>query len=324
MGVGEVNSSPRADGTGDTASMATARNDVESEEPSAAHPAPAWFDTALATAVECGEVAVAGVPIRYRGWGERGTSGLLLVHGGAAHARWWDHVAPLLSSERRVVAIDLSGHGDSGRRSAYSLELWADELMAVIGDGGISGPAIIIGHSMGGFVTLRAASRFGDELAGVVTVDSPIRTITPEEEAASRRKAFGPLQTYSTREEILKRFRPIPEQEALPYVRAHVAETSIREVDGGWTWKFDPQVFGRASLTPAVLSRLQCRVALFRAQHGLVSAGMGEMMYDRLGRVAPVIEIPDAGHAVMLDQPLAFVTGIRTLLADWEHSLPHR
>jgi pimeloyl-ACP methyl ester carboxylesterase len=45
-------------------------------------------------------------------------------------------------------------------------------------------------------------------------------------------------------------------------------------------------------------------------------------MYDKLGRRAPVIEIPAAGHHVMLDQPIALVTGIRTLLSDWDHSLP--
>jgi hypothetical protein len=45
-------------------------------------------------------------------------------------------------------------------------------------------------------------------------------------------------------------------------------------------------------------------------------------MYDRLGRLAPVIEIPAAGHHVMLDYPLALVTGIRTLLSDWDHSTP--
>lgn len=45
-------------------------------------------------------------------------------------------------------------------------------------------------------------------------------------------------------------------------------------------------------------------------------------MYDRLDRAAPVIEIPAAGHHVMLDEPLALVTGIRTLLSDWDHSLP--
>jgi pimeloyl-ACP methyl ester carboxylesterase len=54
----------------------------------------------------------------------------------------------------------------------------------------------------------------------------------------------------------------------------------------------------------------------------MVSPQMGEVMYDRLGRLAPVIEVPVAGHHVMLDQPIALVTGIRTLLADWDHSLP--
>jgi len=45
-------------------------------------------------------------------------------------------------------------------------------------------------------------------------------------------------------------------------------------------------------------------------------------MYDKLGRRAPLIQIPAAGHHVMLDHPIALVTGLRTLLADWEHSLP--
>jgi pimeloyl-ACP methyl ester carboxylesterase len=63
-------------------------------------------------------------------------------------------------------------------------------------------------------------------------------------------------------------------------------------------------------------------VALFRAEHGMVSTEMNDVMYDRLGRVAPVIEIPAAGHHVMLDQPIALVAAIRTLLSDWDHSVP--
>jgi hypothetical protein len=45
-------------------------------------------------------------------------------------------------------------------------------------------------------------------------------------------------------------------------------------------------------------------------------------MYDRLGRVAPVIEIPAAGHHIMLDQPVALIAALRTLLSDWDHSRP--
>ena len=67
-----------------------------------------------------------------------------------------------------------------------------------------------------------------------------------------------------------------------------------------------------------------CRVALFRAQHGLVTPEIGEYMYDLLGRVAPVVEIPEAGHHLMLDQPMLLIVALRALLADWEHSIPVR
>jgi pimeloyl-ACP methyl ester carboxylesterase len=71
-----------------------------------------------------------------------------------------------------------------------------------------------------------------------------------------------------------------------------------------------------------VLTRLDCRVAFFRAENGMIDAAMERVIYVGLGRIAPVIEIPQAGHHVMLDQPLALVTGIRTLLGEWDHSLP--
>jgi pimeloyl-ACP methyl ester carboxylesterase len=121
--------------------------------------APQWFTDALAAPVETGEVRVAGVPVRYRAWGVRESPGIVLVHGGAAHSRWWDHVAPLLANGRRVVALDLSGHGDSGRRDRYDLDSWADETLAAATDAGAAGPVTLVGHSMGGYVVLRAASR---------------------------------------------------------------------------------------------------------------------------------------------------------------------
>ena len=283
---------------------------------------PEWFLTAIGTPAKQGAVDVEGTPIAYRAYGDRDDRGIVLVHGGAAHARWWDHIAPLLATGHMVVALDLSGHGDSGRREAYSLDLWAHEVLAVAADAGFTAPPTVIGHSMGGFVTLRAASLYGSRMAGAVAVDSPVRDITPEERAARERSAFGPLRVYPSPEAAIANFHPIPNQPTLPYVAAHVASTSIREVSRGWSWKFDPRIFARHQLTPALLTRLDCRVALLRAEHGIVSPQMGEMMYDRLGRLAPVIEIPAAAHHVMLDYPIALVTGIRTLLSDWDHSTP--
>jgi pimeloyl-ACP methyl ester carboxylesterase len=167
------------------------------------------------------------------------------------------------------------------------------------------------------------ASMFGSRIAGAVAIDSPVRDIAPEDAAARQQRAFGPLRVYPTREQVLARFRPIPDQPVLPYIVEHIAAASIRPVEGGWTWKFDPLIFVRDQFTPTLLTRLDCRVALFRAEHGIVSEQLGEVMYDRLGRVAPLVEIPVAGHHIMLDQPIALVSALRTLLADWDHSIPH-
>ncbi|MBW0104978.1 alpha/beta fold hydrolase [Pseudonocardia sp. KRD291] len=294
-------------------------------------PTPAWFTDALAVPVATGEVDVDGVAIRYRAWGEPGHQGLVLVHGGGAHSRWWDHVAPLLvQGRRRVVALDLSGHGDSGRAGAYRLDRWADEVLAVARHSGAgpgscrSGEApVVVGHSMGGFVALTAALRHGHELTGVMAIDSPVRDRSPEELAARQQRAFGPMRVYPDRQTALAHFRTVPEQEGdLPYVVEHVAGHSVTEVAGGWSWKFDRGIFAGLGLTPGELGRVDCRVALFRAEHGLVPADMGEMIVDLMGRVAPLVEIPGAAHHVMVDQPLALVTGLRTMLADWEHSVP--
>jgi pimeloyl-ACP methyl ester carboxylesterase len=56
----------------------------------------------------------------------------------------------------------------------------------------------------------------------------------------------------------------------------------------------------------------------------LLPPEIGEYMFNLLGRAAPIVEIPQAQHHVMLDQPLALVSALRALLADWNHSVPRR
>ncbi len=71
------------------------------------------------------------------------------------------------------------------------------------------------------------------------------------------------------------------------------------------------------------LDQVNCRLALLRSEYGLVTPEIGAFMFEKLGRVTPVIEIPEAGHHAMLDQPLILLTALRSLLADWDHSEPH-
>ena len=293
---------------------------------------PEWFRRALAVPFTDHTVEVSGARIHYLAWGSPGRRGLVFVHGGGAHAHWWTHVAATFAREFRVLAIDLSGHGDSDHRETYALEQWTEEVMAVAADGGIDGPPVVVGHSMGGFVTIATAALHGDGLAGVIVCDSPVTEPDPEIEAHRLKQAFGQPRTYASVAEAVAKFRTVPPQPAyLDYVMDHVARRSLRPVDEaigtGWRWKFDRGVFTQFAnqsmrgVALPYLRQVHCRFALLRSEHGLVTYDIGESMYETLGRLAPVIELPEAGHHAMLDQPLVLLTAIRTLLADWDHSV---
>jgi pimeloyl-ACP methyl ester carboxylesterase len=300
--------------------------------PPASPPAPDWFRRALEVPFDDEHVKVDGASIHFLAWGEPGRRGMVFVHGGGAHAHWWTHVAARFADDFRVLAIDLSGHGDSDHRPDYSLDQWTDEVLAVAQAGGVDGPPVVVGHSMGGFVTIATAGRHPDHLAGAVVCDSPVSAPDPEVSAANVGSAFGVPRTYPSVEAALERFRTVPPQEHyLDYVIDHVARHSLHEVPDGWQWKFDRRVFAqfgsKGSIRASALHHLphvRCRLALLRSEHGLVTKDIGDAMYEGLGRVTPIIEIPEAGHHAMLDEPLILLTALRTLVADWDHSDPHR
>lgn len=295
------------------------------------HPhAPTWFREALAVPFEDGRVTVGGAAVHHLAWGEPGRRGLVFVHGGGAHAHWWTHVAARFADRYRVLAVDLSGHGDSDHRDVYDFDQWTEEVMAVASAGGIDGPPVVVGHSMGGFVTIATAAKHGDELAGVVVCDSPVTEPDPEVESFRLKEAFGRPRTYRSAEEALVRFRTVPPQEHyLDYVIDHVGRRSLRPVDGGLQWKFDRRIFEQFAgsmrgVALPYLPRVRCRLALLRSECGLVTPDIGASMYEAMGRVTPIVELPEAGHHAMLDQPLVLLTALRSLLADWDHSEPVR
>jgi pimeloyl-ACP methyl ester carboxylesterase len=280
---------------------------------------PAWFAAALADRPSHRAVTVAGTRVTYRVWGRPGLPGLVLVHGGAAHSGWWDHVAPLLATHR-VVAPDLSGYGDSGHRDAYDMSTWAREVVEVAAAEELDRP-VLVAHSKGGWAAITAGVEHPDHVAGVVVVDSPLHTEPPDEAWLRRRRS--PRRVYPSKEAAAARFVTLPPQDVvLPYVQANIAEQSVRAVEGGWTWKFDPRTFSRVDDQRRLLSRLTVPMAYLRCEHGLVSAAMAEEIAGLLPRRPVLVPIAGAGHHPMLDNPLALVTGLRTLLALWPDGDP--
>jgi pimeloyl-ACP methyl ester carboxylesterase len=293
--------------------------------------APLWFQRAIAHAGQDHVVPV-GVgeggdcPIHYLLWPARPETsngrGLLFVHGGGAHAHWWSFIAPYFARDFRVAAIDLSGMGDSGRRANYGSDVRAQEMRAVIADAGLGPHPFVVGHSFGGFMTMKFAAVFGQELGGVVIVDSPIRSPEDETDHPTEPPNWTIPKIYPTFEAGVARFRLMPPQSCENgFILDYIARHSLKPTDGGWTWKFDGNALGARRFGEPFreyLQAVQCRAALlFGENSALVSRHTAAYMSSLLGPSAPIVEVPEAQHHVMLDQPLAFVAALRTLLQSW-------
>ena len=286
-------------------------------------PAPAWFEAAIAAAPERSRIPVEGAEIELLTWGEVGKPGLLFLHGNGAHADWWSFIAPFFAADWRVAAISWSGMGGSDWRPAYSAQLFAAEVFAAVEAaqleaGGVK--PILVGHSFGGFPTLYCGVEHADRLRGIVMVDSSIQP--PEKRwRGPPSRPGGANRVYPTLAEALSRFRLAPPQgcENL-YIADHIARGSLKEVEDGWTWKFDPAIWQRFSMPDLglLLPRIACPAAMMWGERSaLMHAETLDYMFGEMPDTVLRVAIPDADHHVMVDQPLAFVAGLRGLLAGW-------
>jgi pimeloyl-ACP methyl ester carboxylesterase len=301
----------------------------------AAPPAPKWFEDAVSAPYATAFTACDGARIHYQSWGDAAKPGLLLVHGNGAHAHWWDFVAPYLLEHYHVVAMTFSGMGDSDWRETYTMELFAKEQLAVCEASGLFAHAekpIIVAHSFGGFVTILTGAEYGDRFGGIVIVDTPVN---PPDRPRRGPPPVRGGKVYASLEAALARFRLAPPQPCENhYAMDYIARWSLRKaplVEGsgdGWAWKFDPSIWRHFSVSrppQELLKETRCRIALFKGDKSIIwEDDVGDYMRDLLNRQVPFIEIPEARHHVMLDQPLAFVAALRTLLQEWRYSTPDR
>ncbi len=290
-------------------------------------PAPAedkgdWLENVLAMPVGRGWCEVAGARIELLSWGERGAPGILFAHGFAANADWWRAIAGPLSQGYRVAALSFSGMGQSGWRESYDLDTFADELDAAAREAGLDdGPVapLLVAHSFGGFPAVVSATSRPDRWRGLVLIDSRVHTSLSQMPGPSERVE---PRVVSDRGKLVARFRLMPQQPCrTPRLLAEAAEYSVRKLtldsgEEGWSWASDPNLFPdiRSRGIPELLPQIACPVAYVHGEESyIVRDGMLEGIRANLPAGSPVVAIPDAGHHVILDQPVA-VTGVLRLL----------
>jgi 3-oxoadipate enol-lactonase len=115
---------------------------------------------------------VGGIRLAYRVSGSPDAPPVVLMHALGENSTDWDAVAGDLAGTFRVYALDLRGHGASGRPGAYSVELMRDDLWAFLDRLGID-RVTLVGHSLGGMVACLAAQDRPERVARLVLEDPP-------------------------------------------------------------------------------------------------------------------------------------------------------
>ena len=105
---------------------------------------------------------------------------LVLLHGFLESLNIWNAFAGELSGEFKILTIDLPGHGSTEQfGEAHTMELMADTVKAVLEHLQIQ-ECVMIGHSMGGYVTLEFASKYPEYLKGIGLFHSSAYADSPE------------------------------------------------------------------------------------------------------------------------------------------------
>lgn len=249
---------------------------------------------------------------------EQGTgTALCFLHGGSAHAHWFDRVIPALAARYRIVALDQRGHGESAWPTppAYATEDFAADLLGVFDALGWE-RVVLVGHSMGGHNAMAFAAWHPERVRALVVVDSR-PSIPVERLARLRERGRHALRTHPTLESAVGAFRLVPrETVAAPALLAHVAQAGIVQRDGGWIYRFDPD--GNRLRRPAdvwtLLGRIVAPTLIVR---GELSPVLPRDMAERIrGTIAgaTLVEIPGAYHHLVLDNPDAFAAALDRFL----------
>lgn len=232
--------------------------------------------------------------------------GVLLIHGNGASRDWWDAVAPGIREASRVVALDLSGHGDSRWLPEYEFDDWMDDVLAVMDEFFGSKPVILVGHSMGGLISLLTAWRHAERVSQIIALDTPLRKYTPEQLAKRRGISTRPMRRYQDRTEALKSFKTVPETlDAPALLWSHIAERSFFCDSEEYVRKLDPKIYARQTKREVFLRAWPEGTILIRAQYGLIDSPMADEIARCLGPTGVMRTMPEVGHNLLLEEPAA-------------------
>jgi pimeloyl-ACP methyl ester carboxylesterase len=271
-----------------------------------------------------------GLRLHYADWGNEGAPVVVLVHGGRDHCRSWDVIARSLQPHFHVLAPDLRGHGDSdwAKGSSYPLTDYVYDLTRLVRTIDAQ-QVILIGHSMGGMVSLIYSGSFPEQVSALAVLDGV--TVLPDapKPSAHERVTKWIGQVDKLHDRAPRRYRTIEDAAAqmVTYnkrlsrdLALHLASHGARQnEDGTYSWKFDPyqRVTAPQRLWSddhvALWSRIACPTLLLNADESFLTSARAAGL-ERYFPQARVETISGAGHWLHHDRPREVIGAIRRFL----------
>lgn len=222
---------------------------------------------------------------------------IILVHGWGSSSRTFQHLQPRLARTAHAVAVDLRGFGKTGPvNGTHGIAEMAGDLAELIEE---TGPAVLVGHSMGGAVVTRLALDRPDLVDGLVVIDPAYGA--DDKECAGLRQRRADLVSLGAKAPARDSWRAFsltaPETlraQVLEELEASDARVLLESFDGMYT---APDAFGQLP---------QTRLALARRRGPVLALYSTQKAADTEAELSPLSEIavaPGPGHFVHLEHP---------------------
>lgn len=253
-------------------------------------------------------------------FGDPAGSPVLVVHGVRNHGGRYRRLAHDALPDRRVLAVDLRGHGDSGWDPPWDVATHVADLVETLTAEGVGGPVDVVAHSFGGLLTLALAGAHPDLVRRAVLLDPAVALPVEVLRAAVRMdmRGEGRCAAWATREEARRAW-----VEARPPDGRWAADEDLdaflrRGEDGRYRLHFSREAVvcaWSAMAHPPERLRWHGPVTLVTAvREPYVTDALREVLRRDLGDRLREVDV-DSGHMVFWDAAEATAAIVRAALA---------
>jgi pimeloyl-ACP methyl ester carboxylesterase len=262
------------------------------------------------------EVDVDGLKLHFLDWGGNARTPMLLIHGAMVTAHVWDFFSLEMREHFRIYAVNLRGHGDSGwaADADYSRSRMTSDVLELMERLDLD-DTVLIGHSLGGSIAALVAGEARRRIRALALVDS---TLLPNPRPNAMAGLVNGPDTFPSIEAFAEHAAGFNPRRRPDQLTLSLRWNTRQREDGMWTWKYDPALRQRRS---PEFGRVW--TALENADWPTLFVRAGENSHvsveslERLRTLPHVemVEVPDAAHNVMGDNPVLFSREVRAFLA---------